>query len=135
MTIIYEALLDNATHKNQVFRSFEELVNDESVTTILSAEEEVEEVKTSTYIANSINLSLSHYGDIVEMVKPNLKNWTWERIPALTQAIILMSLAHFYYVEKIEKPIVIDIAVNLAKKYIEEKQAKFIHAILDEVIR
>ena len=43
MTIIYEALLDNATHKNQIFRSFEELVSDESITAILSAEEEVEE--------------------------------------------------------------------------------------------
>ena len=134
MTIIYEALLDNATHKNQIFRSFEELVSDESITAILSAEEEVEEVKTNSYIANSVNLSLSHYGDIIEMVKPHLKGWTWERIPALSQAIILMSLAHFYYVEKIQKPIVIDIAVNLAKKYIEEKQAKFIHAILDEVL-
>ena len=42
--------------------------------------------------------------------------------------------AHFYYVEKIDKRIVINTAVELAKKYIEEKQAKFINAILDEVL-
>ena len=45
-----------------------------------------------------------------------------------------MSYAHFYYVEKIDKRIVINVAVELAKKYIEEKQAKFINAILDEVL-
>ena len=46
-----------------------------------------------------------------------------------------MSYAHFYYVENIDKSIVINVAVDLAKKYIEEKQAKFINAILDEVLK
>ena len=45
-----------------------------------------------------------------------------------------MSYAHFYYVEKVDKRIVIDIAVNLAKKYIDDNQAKFINAILDKVL-
>ena len=57
-----------------------------------------------------------------------------DRLPLLTQAVLLMSYAHFYYVEKIDKSIVINVAVELAKKYIEEKQAKFINAILDEVL-
>ncbi|MBQ6731270.1 MAG: hypothetical protein IJR08_05125, partial [Bacilli bacterium] len=39
-----------------------------------------------------------------------------------------------YYVEKIDKRIVINVAVDFAKKYIEEKQAKFVNAILDEVL-
>ena len=40
----------------------------------------------------------------------------------------------FKYIETIDKAIVIDVAVKLAKEYIEEKQAKFINAILDEVL-
>ena len=135
MTVIYEALLDSKVHTNSVFRSFEELVNDESVTTILSSDdEEIDEVKSDDYIKNSVNQALTHYVDVVNMINPHLKNWNWERIPLLSRAILLMSLSHFYYVEKVDKRIVIDVAVNLAKKYIEEKQAKFIHAILDEVI-
>lgn len=45
-----------------------------------------------------------------------------------------MSYTHFKYIETIDKAIVIDVAVKLAKEYIEEKQAKFINAILDEVL-
>ena len=45
-----------------------------------------------------------------------------------------MSYAHYYYVENVDKKVVIDVAVSLAKKYIEEKQAKFINAILDKVL-
>lgn len=134
MTIIYEALLDSSMHKNEVFRTFEELINDDSVTAIISAEDEVDEVKANAYIKNSVDQALRHYVDILNIIKPHLKNWTWDRIPLLSQSILLMSISHYNYVEKVDKRIVIDVAVNLAKKYIEDKQAKFIHAILDEVL-
>lgn len=134
MTIIYDALTDLSVHKNETFRSFEELINNDSVTAILSAEEEIEEAKADSYIANSVSEALKHYFDIIDIIRPKLKGWTWERIPLLSQAILLMSIAHYNYVEKVDKRIIIDVAVTLAKKYIEEKQAKFIHALLDEVL-
>ena len=65
---------------------------------------------------------------------PHLRNWKWERLPLLTQAILLMSYAHYYYIEKVDKKIVINVAVDLAKKYIDDKQAKFINAILDSEV-
>ena len=42
-----------------------------------------------------------------------------------------MSYTHYHYIEKVDKKIVINIAVTLAKKYIDDKQAKFINGILD----
>ncbi len=42
-----------------------------------------------------------------------------------------MSYAHYKYVEKVDAKVVINVAVELAKKYIDDKQAKFINAILD----
>lgn len=135
MTIIYEALTDASMHKNEPFRSFEELIRDESISMIVSVnDDEISEVKADQFICNSVDMALRHYYDIVDLISPKLKNWTWDRIPLLAQAILLMSVAHFNYVEKVDKRIVIDVAVNLAKKYIEEKQAKFIHALLDEVL-
>ena len=71
------------------------------------------------------------YGEIVKAFTPYLINWKWERLPLLTQAILLMSYAHYFYIEKVERTVVINVAVNLAKKYIDDKQAKFINAILD----
>ena len=134
MTIVYEALLDSSVHKNEAFRSFHELINNDSLSAIVSATEEVAEVEVDPYIKQSVEQTLAHYVDIINLINPHLKNWTWERIPLLSQAILLMSVAHYNYVEKVDKRIVIDVAVTLAKKYIEEKQAKFIHAILDEVL-
>ena len=87
------------------------------------------------FVEDMVNLSLLHYGEEVDEFSKYLKDWKWERLPLLTQAILLMSYTHFKYVEKIDKAIVIDVAVRLAKEYVEEKQAKFINAVLDEVLK
>ena len=125
MTVIYDELSDY-TAGNSAFRDVNEIIL--QITDIPLKEH-------SAYVQNCIANVLSHYGEIVSAFQPYLRGWVWERLPLLTRAVLLMSYAHFYYVEKIDKSIVINVAVDLAKKYIEEKQAKFVNAILDEVLK
>ena len=125
MTVIYDVLADDAAGKNQPFRDVNEIIMEMTGTPLTDH---------SDYVQNMIASSLNHYGEIVNAFLPHLKNWKWDRLPLLSRAVLLMSYAHFYYVEKIDKRIVINVAVELAKKFIEEKQAKFINAILDEVL-
>ena len=125
MTVIYDELADLSAGQNQPFRDVNEIIKEITETPLN---------EHSNYVQNMIANVLNHYGEIVNAYLPHLKNWKWERLPLLTRAVLLMSYAHFYYVEKIDKRIVINVAIELAKKYIEEKQAKFINAILDEVL-
>ena len=125
MTVIYDELADYVAGSNQPFRDVNEIILE--ITDIPLKEH-------SAYVQNCIASVLTHYGEIVNVFLPKLNNWKWDRLPLLTRAVLLMSYAHFYFVEKIDKRIVINVAVELAKKYIEEKQAKFINAILDEVL-
>ena len=92
------------------------------------------EDKVPLFVLDMVNVSLLTYQEAKVAFSKNLVDWKWERLPLLTQAILLMSYTHFYKIEKISKAIVIDVAVNLAKEYIEEKQAKFINGILDKVL-
>ena len=126
MTVIYDELADFVMGGGASSRNANELIEE-------IAETPFDEV--DPYIKRSVALTMQHYGEIVDAYKPLLVNWKWERIPLLTQAILLMSYAHFYYVEKVDKKVVINTAVDLAKKYVEEKQAKFINAILDGVLQ
>lgn len=102
---------------------------------ILELLKDYNETVIPPFIEDMVNVSLLHYGEAVELFSAHLKDWKWERIPLLTQAILLMSYTHFKYIEKIDKAIVIDVAVRLTKEYVEEKQAKFVNAILDEVLK
>lgn len=125
MTVIYDELTDFVIGGGKTFRDARELTSE----LCECAYEEVPE-----YVKETIAYALNNYGKIHDEVSALLKGWTWERLPLLTQAVLLMSFAH-YATEKIEKKIVISIAVELAKKYIEPKQAKFINAILDEALK
>ena len=125
MTVIYDELADFTMGSSQPFRDVNEIILE--ITDIPLKDH-------SHYVQNMIASVLQNYGEIVNKFIPHLKDWKWDRLPLLTRAVLLMSYAHFYYVEKIDKRIVINVAIELAKKYIEEKQAKFINAILDEVL-
>lgn len=122
MTVIYNELTDFTFGEQKVNRSAQELIAS-------LCECDIKDV--DPYIVDSVMVSLQRYGEIKNAYLPYLVNWKWERLPLLTQAILLMSYTHFYFIEKVDKKVVINIAVNLAKKYIDEKQAKFINGILD----
>ena len=123
MVAIYNELTDFTFGENQVRRSAEEVIAS-------LCECDIQDVPP--YIIDSVMISLSKYGEIKQAYAPYLKSWKWERLPLLTQSILLMSYTHFYFVEKVDKAIVVNTAVELAKKYIDDKQAKFINGILDK---
>lgn len=97
--------------------------------------EEYEMTSIPPYIEDMVNVTLRDYGEIVSALSPYLKDWKWERIPLLSQAILLMSYTHYYKIDKAPKAVVIDVAINLAKKYVEESQAQFINALLDNALK
>ena len=126
MTIIYDELVDFSTNISEMERDARELISE-------MCDQPYDEV--DDFIKNVVILSLTKYGIIRDAYIPYLKSWKWERLPLLTQAILLMSYAHYYFVEKSDKRVVIDVAVNLAKKYIDIKQSQFINAILEGVLK
>lgn len=126
MTVIYDELVDFTMGNGETFR-------DASILMAELCECEVNEIPP--YVMTSVNETLKHYGEIISILEPHLVDWKWNRLPLLTQAILLMSYAHYKYVEDIKKNIVINIAVELAKKYLgDKKDVSFINAILDKVL-
>ncbi|MBO6280357.1 MAG: hypothetical protein J6M95_02115 [Bacilli bacterium] len=122
MTVIYNELTDFTFGEGNISRDASEMIAS-------LCECDISEV--DPYIVNTVMVSLKNYSEIRNAYLPYLKNWKWERLPLLTQAILLMSYAHYNYIEKVDRKVIINVAVELAKKYIDDKQSKFINAILD----
>ena len=127
MTVIYNELVDYNFSEQKFSRDPKEMICG------LVGEDDYE--KIDPYIKDMVLTSLQKYGEIVNAFTPFLKDWKWERLPLLTQSILIMSYTHFYFIEKVDKKVVINVAVELAKKYVDDKQAKFINAILDKVLK
>lgn len=125
MMVVYNVLVDFKFGEEKIVRDVKGLISDISG-------KEYDQV--SDYVKDSVMITCDKYAEIVKAYVPYLKGWDWNRLPTLTQAILLASYTHFYFIEKIDKKIIINVAVNLAKKFIDDKQAKFINAILDHVV-
>lgn len=124
MIVLYDILSDFVLGKGEISRDARQIIAD-------VAETPYSEV--SPYVKNVVSYSLSHYGEIKDIFIPHLNGWKWDRLPLLTQSILIMSYAHSK-VEEIDKVVIINVAVKLAKEYVDAKQAKFINAILDGVL-
>ena len=78
--------------------------------------------------------SLSHIDQIKAIFQAKMPKWNFDRLNRLEQAILLMSYTQFQVEGKDSKRVIIDVAVRLSKKYLDESDYKFVNAILDNVL-
>ena len=80
------------------------------------------------------NLNAFLINPYIDKLQAKMDKWKFDRLNRLNQAILLLSLAHYYGVGEVEKAVVINVAVSLAKKYLDYNDYKFVNAILDNVL-
>ncbi len=121
--VIYDVLL--YSEMNRVI-DFEQLVSD----ICGMPYEEVDPFVKRTSIS-----AIKHMQEIIPAFEKHMRGWTWQRIDHLEQALLLYSYCHFFYdTEKVSKKIVISVALEFAKEYLDPKAKGFINAVLDKVL-
>ncbi len=78
--------------------------------------------------------AIKYKDELIEYVTPYLRRWKFSRLNLTIQAILILSLTHYKYFLEMEKPIIIDVAVKLAKKYGDLDDYKFVNGILDNCL-
>ena len=76
-----------------------------------------------------------HIADIDKVLIENLDKWSLDRIAKTDLAILRNATAEILYVDDIPDKVAINEAINLAKKYGDEKSYAFINSVLSKVER
>ena len=76
-----------------------------------------------------------HHDEIDKIITDNLDNWTLERIAKTDLAILRTAVAEMLYVESIPVRVSINEAVDLTKKYGDERSYAFINSVLGKISR
>lgn len=98
------------------------------VNTLIKEQLEIE----NDFVTTSIHTILEKKEEIYELANRYLKNWPMDRLNKVDQAILALGIYELRYTET--PPIVaINEAVELSKKYSDEKVTKMINAVLDEI--
>ncbi|MDY0100439.1 MAG: transcription antitermination protein NusB [Bacilli bacterium] len=86
------------------------------------------------YIKEVVIKAIKNHHQIVSLLETKMTSWTFARLNRLAQAILLLSVSHYRYVGDVDKKVVIDVAVRLAKLYLDKDEYKYINALLDNVL-
>lgn len=84
------------------------------------------------YVKDIVNGVLENQDKIDETINKYLDNWDLDRLGKTDRAILRLSTYEMMYYDT-PKVVVINEAVELAKKYSDDKVVKLINAVLDKV--
>lgn len=88
---------------------------------------------TSAY-QEVIHVILSQKEELIELINDELKEWSFDRLGYIEQAILLLACGEIIVI-KTPKQVVIDESIEFAKKYGEtDTTYKLINATLDKVL-
>ncbi len=70
---------------------------------------------------------------VVELIKPKLKNWDFERIAVLDMILMQMGVCEFLFFETIPPKVTINEYIDIAKEYSTSQSGQFVNGILDSI--
>ena len=84
------------------------------------------------FVKDTVNGVLSKKEELYELANKNLKDWKMERLGLTDQAILCIGLYELLYTDTPDV-VAINEAVELAKKYSDDKVKNMINGVLDKI--
>lgn len=108
---------------------------DEEQIDIFLTENNIESEELVKYVKEIFEGTKKYTQEINELISQNLKeNWTIERISKIDIAILKLAIYELIY-SKVPYKVVINEAVELAKKYGEDSSKSFVNGILASIVK
>lgn len=87
------------------------------------------------YAKDLVEGTLNHREAIDERIRSQADNWRLERMPAVDRNILRLAVFEMFYDQDTPDLVVVDEAIELAKKFGSEQSGRFINGLLDGLIR
>ncbi len=75
-----------------------------------------------------------HHQEIDDMIKEDSNGWDFDRLVKMDKDILRIAISELLYVKEAPMKVIVDEALELAKKYSTEDSATFINGILAKII-
>lgn len=106
----------------------EKTKNEYDINDLIKEQLEVE----NEYVNNTIAGIIKNQKEINELANKYMNNWTVDRLNKVDQAILSLGIYELMYTET-PSVVAINEAIELSKKYSEEKVTKMLNGILDKI--
>lgn len=122
-----------------VFNDLKKENNSKELTKRINEFKETLEMELSksaqSFIDEHMQKIISHYDELEEILTRYLKNWKLSRLSRMDHTIFILSIYELKYLPEISGKIIINEAIELAKKYSTKESGGFINGILDNIFK
>jgi transcription antitermination factor NusB len=87
------------------------------------------------YAQRLVRGTVDHREEIDEMIRGQADNWRLERMPAVDRNILRLAIYEMLYERDTPKLVVVDEAIELAKKFGSEQSGRFVNGLLDGLLK
>jgi N utilization substance protein B len=105
--------------------------------TIIASFDDLQKSKPNTreFASKIFRGTVEHLAKIDEMIAAQADNWRLSRMAVVDRNIIRMSVYEFLHEHDTPKLVIIDEAIEIAKKFGTQKSSQFINGILDGILK
>ena len=87
------------------------------------------------YIKEVMKSVTDYKEEIDEIIKNSLINWTIERVSKVNLIIVRLAIAEILYIDDVPEVVAINEAIELTKKYSDDKSVSFVNGALDKAFK
>jgi len=87
------------------------------------------------YAQELVRGTIDHREEIDAMIRGQADNWRLERMPAVDRNILRLAIYEMLYERDTPKLVVVDEAIELAKKFGSEQSGRFVNGLLDGLLK
>ena len=107
--------------------------NDETPEEIFNKAVEIRDLEVDEFVKSVFFGTYANIQIIDEMIERNIKGWKKERISPVSLAVLRLASYEMLFVEDIPAKVSINEAVELCKKYDDEKAYSFVNGVLHKI--
>lgn len=137
LQMLYQTDLGGATIP-QVLGSYEPLELQDRSRSRSSGEAEAERGRLREafeYARALVEGTARHREEIDELIRKQAEHWRLERMSAVDRNILRLAVYELLYEEDVPKLVVLDEAIELAKRYGSEQSGRFVNGLLDGLLK
>lgn len=91
--------------------------------------------RTLGYARSLAEGTWEHREEIDALIAQQAENWRLERMPAVDRNVLRLAVYEFLYEGDVPKLVVLDEAIELAKKFGSEQSGRFVNGVLDGLLK
>lgn len=91
--------------------------------------------ETAEYFTRLVKTTLKYLNKIDTLIQKHLKRWRLDRLTTVDRVIIRLAACEILYFSDIPPKVSINEAVEIAKKYSDDKSGKFVNGVLDAIYK